>query len=164
MVAREKSHGLQPEEPLKVRKNRRVTLHYRVSLMSGEEFDASSPDSPLQFICGRGETIPGLEKRIIGLEAGDEKEFVVPPEEAFGARDDSLLRVVSRQDLPSDLEVEVGRTVPCRDKGTEVLVRIVALHEHTVVGDFNHPLAGQPLRYQVTIIDVDEPLADPLFA
>lgn len=162
MVAKSQVELL-PEEPLKVRKNRRVTLHYRILLSSGVEFDASPPESPLQFVCGRGETIPGLEKRIIGLESGDQKEFVVPPEEAFGPRDETLVKTLLRDQLPTELEPTVGLTVPCRDKGTEVIFRIVRIDDDRILGDFNHPLAGQPLRYQITIIDVDEPVADPMF-
>lgn len=164
MVAREKNHpSLHPEEPLKVRKNRRVTLHYRILLASGEEFDASHPDSPLQFVCGRGETITGLEKRIMGLEAGDTKEFIVPPEEAFGPRDESLMRELAIAEIPGDTELFIGKVIPIRDKGTEVVFRIVALTDELVVADFNHPLAGQSLRYEVTIVDVDDPPSDPMF-
>lgn len=164
MVAREKSRpDHAAEEPLKVRKNRRVTLHYRISLASGEEYDASTPDTPLQFVCGRGETIAGLERRIMGLEAGDAKEFVVPPEEAFGPRDDKLLRTMTRDEIPSHVDPAVGAVVPIRDKGTEVVFRIVEVTPEHVLADFNHPLAGQSLHYEVSIVDVDEPPNDPLF-
>lgn len=164
MVAREKNHpSLHPEESLKVRKNRRVTLHYRILLSTGEEFDASHPDSPLQFVCGRGETIAGLEKRIMGLEAGDSKEFVVPPEEAFGPRDVSLVRLMPLAEIPGDGIPTIGRVMPIRDKGTEVVFRIVEVVDDHVVADFNHPLAGQPLRYEITIVDVDDPPSDPIF-
>lgn len=163
MVAREKNHpSLHPEEPLKVRKNRQVTLHYRILLATGEEFDASPADSPLQFICGRGETIVGLEKRIMGLEAGDTKQFVVPPEEAFGPREESLIRVMPLDEVPGGAPT-VGRVIPIRDKGTEVVFRIVEVADDHVVADFNHPLAGQSLRYEVTIVDVDDPPSDPIF-
>lgn len=164
MVAREKNLADHyAEEPLKVRKNRRVTLHYRIYLANGEEFDASSPDSPLQFVCGRGETIAGLERRIMGLEAGDEKEFVVPPEEAFGPRDERLVRTLRHEDVPGEGTPTVGSVIPIRDKGTEVVFRIVEVKPDEVVADFNHPLAGQSLRYEISIVDVDEPPSDPLF-
>ena len=82
-----KSSRYESPNRLRVRKNRRVKMHYRVCLASGEEFDASAPDSPLEIVCGRGETILGLEKRILGMQPGDEREFIIPPEEAFGVHD-----------------------------------------------------------------------------
>ncbi|NUN15409.1 MAG: peptidylprolyl isomerase [Myxococcales bacterium] len=148
---------------LKVRKNRRVTLHYRVTLASGEEFDASEPNSPLQITCGRGETIQGLEKRLLGMEAGEHKQFVIPPEEAFGPHDARLMKRISLEELSLSSEPNVGTMVPVRDKGTEVVCRIVDVHADEVTADFNHPLAGQSLYYDVTILEVDEPQSDPLF-
>ena len=123
---------------LKVRKNRRVTLHYRVTLDSGEEFDSSGPNNPLEIVCGRGETIQGLEKRILGMSSGEQREFVVPPEEAFGAHDDSLMKQIPVTELPTDVNPKLGNVVPFRDKGTQLMGRIVDV-KISVVADFNHP-------------------------
>ena len=147
---------------LKVRKNRRVTLQYRVTLSSGEEFDSSGPNSPLEIVCGRGETIQGLEKRILGMSSGEQKEFVVPPEEAFGPRDETLMKKIPTAELPMDVSPKVGNRVPYRDKGTRLIGRIVDVRSSAVVADFNHPLAGKPLHYEVRILQVAEAIPEQL--
>jgi FKBP-type peptidyl-prolyl cis-trans isomerase 2 len=149
---------------LKVRKNRRVTMHYRVKLSSGEEFDSSEPQSPLEIVCGRGETIQGLEKRILGMCPGEHKEFVIPPEEAFGVHDKELLRKLHLTDLPMNVNTQVGGRLSFRDKGTQLMGRIINVNKEHVVADFNHPLAGQSLHYEIHILHVAEAIPDLLSA
>ena len=141
---------------LKVRKNRRVTMHYRVRLSSGVEFDASDPSSPLEIVCGRGETIQGLEKRILGMCPGEHKEFVIPPEEAFGAHDKALLQKVDLDEIPANTDKNIGGRLSLRTKGTQLMGRIVKLNKQHVVADFNHPLAGESLHYEIHILNVAE--------
>jgi peptidylprolyl isomerase len=148
---------------LKVRKNRKVLLHYKVFLPSGEEFDASTADGPLEIVCGRGDTIHGLEKRILGMEAGEQKSFTIPPEEAYGPHDSSLLQRIGREELPLGVDPSVGMVIPFRSKGCEVVAKIVDVTEDSVTADFNHPLAGTTLHYQVQIVDVED-LAPEAFA
>lgn len=142
--------------PLKVRKNRRVVLHYRIELPDGQEFDASPSDSPLEIICGRGDTVPGLEKRLLGMEPGDQREFVVPAEEAYGPYDEKLFRRIGPEELPYGMKPEVGSFIPIRSKGTEVVGRIVEIGEDSITADFNHPLAGKELSYEVHVLTVEE--------
>jgi FKBP-type peptidyl-prolyl cis-trans isomerase 2 len=141
---------------LKVRKNRKVVLHYRVMLPSGEEFDATTDSSPLEIVCGRGDTIHGLEKRILGMEPGEQREFVVPPEEAFGAYDAKLLQRIGREDLPMGVDPRVGMVIPFSSKGCEVVGRVVDVTPDSVTADLNHPLAGQSLHYEVRVLEVED--------
>ena len=160
MLRKYNGHAPLRSSMLKVRKNRRVQLHYRVTLSTGEEFDASDPDQPLEIICGRGDTIQGLEKRMLGMEPGDQKDFVIPPEEAFGPYDYTLLKRMSRDELPETIDPTVGQVIPFRSKGTEVVGRVIDVNDQAVTADFNHPLAGKDLHYHVEIIRVEEPVAD----
>jgi FKBP-type peptidyl-prolyl cis-trans isomerase 2 len=156
MSRKARNHATQISN-LKVRKNRKVLLHYRVVLTNGEEFDSSHPECPLEIVCGRGDTIQGLEKRILGMEPGESREFLIPPEEAFGPYDASLLQRMTLDELPEHVvEPANGLVFPLRSKGTEVAGRIVDVTEEAVTADFNHPLAGQALNYHVHIVAVDE--------
>jgi FKBP-type peptidyl-prolyl cis-trans isomerase 2 len=157
-----KSSRYESPNRLRVRKNRRVKMHYRVCLASGEEFDASAPDSPLEIVCGRGETILGLEKRILGMQPGDEREFIIPPEEAFGVHDAELMKTIACQDISHKSSLGVGRQLFLRDKGTQMMGRIVEIGEEAVTADFNHPLAGEALHYQIQIVQVDEAVLELL--
>lgn len=141
---------------LKVRKNRKVLLHYRVLLSDGAEFDATPANDPLEIVCGRGDTIQGLEKRILGMEPGEQREFVVPAEEAFGPYDETLLKQIGREELPMGVEPAVGMVIPFRSKGTEVVGRVVDVSVDSVTADFNHPLAGQALHYEVRVLNVED--------
>ena len=150
-----------PVSSVKVRKNRRVVFHYEVFLANGELFDASLPDSPVCILCGRGDTIPGVEKRMLGMEPGETREFVVPPSEAFGPYDTALIRRIPRARVPEEFEVRAGRCIPLPYRGTEVMARVVSVDGDTVLVDMNHPLAGHPVHYRVTVVEVEEPGADP---
>ena len=147
---------------LKVRKNRRVALHYRLCLASGVEIDASQPDSPMEIVCGRGETILGLEKRILGMESGDHRAFIIPPEEAFGLPDDSLRRTLPIESVEANGDLSVGDRIPLSEKGTSFVGRVLKINNSEVVADFNHPLAGESLHYEINVLTVSEVQPDML--
>jgi FKBP-type peptidyl-prolyl cis-trans isomerase SlyD len=145
------------EEALKVKKNSLVRIHYRMWLEGGEEIDSSTDQNPLEFICGRGDVVPGLERELIGLLAGQRKAFVVAPEDGYGVHDPSLVRELPRAGFPSDRKLEKGQCFSYRSKqGAELRYRVVDVREDTIVADFNHPLAGKSLHCDVEIVDVYE--------
>ena len=96
------------------------------------------------------------------MSSGEKKEFVVPPEEAFGPRDETLMKKIPTTELPTDVSPKLGNRVPFRDKGTQLMGRIVDVKTSTVVADFNHPLAGMPLHYEVKILQVAEAIPEQL--
>ncbi|HVJ91330.1 MAG TPA: peptidylprolyl isomerase [Labilithrix sp.] len=137
--------------------NARVVLDYTLRDSDDDVLDASnSEDSePIVYVHGYGMLVPGLEKALAGLAAGDEREVVVSPDEGFGERDEDLVFEVDRSEMPRPDAVAVGdEFVAQAPDGEEAVMRVIEVRSDAVVLDGNHPLAGETLRYSVVVRDV----------
>ncbi len=132
-----------------------VTLDYKV-FVDGQLVDETAPEQPLVYVQGEGQIIPGLEKNLEGLNAGDKKEVVVAPEEAYGEYSEERLMHVPREDLPADVEPEVGMQLQAMSDNGSMFVGVITnvTSDHVDV-DFNHPLAGKTLRFEIQVQDVE---------
>lgn len=146
---------------MKVKKNCLVRVQYRVTDEDGLEIDASSPDYPLEFVCGRGDVISGLERGVIGLEPGGKKRITVAPEDAYGPHNPAHVKTLPRAAFPVNMELVEGTRFSYRsDKGAEVMYRVKEIRHDSIVADYNHPLAGKTLHYDVTVVDVTDDFVD----
>lgn len=142
------------EEIVRVEDGRRVWVEYRGTLEDGEEFDKSEDQEPLEFEVGNGEVIPGFEENLIGMTVGDEKVFTLEPEEAYGERREELVVDVDPGELPAD--IDVGDVLPMElEEGAVAEGVVVEVGEESVTVDFNHPLAGRALTFEVRILDIE---------
>ena len=134
----------------------RVRLHYSIQL-GGDVVESTAPDEPLEFITGREEVIPLLERKVVGLEPGARTGFDAGPDEAFGPRDSDAVRVVDRKELfDGGAGLEPGMIFRIRDDdGNSLVVTVAAVDADNVVFDLNHPLAGARVRFEVEIIAVE---------
>lgn len=135
-------------------------IEYVLEGEDGEVLDDSSANGgePIRYVHGYGMLVPGLEKRLTGLEAGERTEIVVPPEEAYGLHDDELVFAIDRSEAP---EAEEGDEVVLEDDdGDEAVAHVVEITGDELVVDGNHPLAGLTLRYQVHVCAVREASAE----
>ncbi len=141
---------------MKVADNVVVTMEYLLKLDDGAEIDRSDEQDPLQFLQGHGQIIPGLEKELYGMQIGDEKEVELSPSDAYGDFDPEHFETVSRDIFPADLDLSVGRSLQLRDadSGNTFQATVTDLNEENVVLDFNHPLAGQTLFFEIKIADL----------
>ena len=139
-------------EQLKIKDGVVVSLEYILRLDDGEIVDASEGDT-LEYLHGYGEIIPGLEKALVGLGVGDSKKVSVSPDEAYGDIDPDAFEVVPRSMFPDDLELEEGLELSLRDVETDEPfdATVAEIMENEVMLDFNHPLAGETLHFEVTI-------------
>jgi FKBP-type peptidyl-prolyl cis-trans isomerase SlpA len=132
----------------------RVVMHYSLQLESGYVADTSG-DEPLDFVLGDGTLEPGLERHLVGLEAGARREFAIAPGTVFPFPTKAAVQVLERAAFPAEMPVEPGMiyefTTPA---GDAVPGRIRSLEEGAVTVDFNHPLAGQPFTFEVEILEV----------
>ncbi len=139
---------------MKVAKGRKVVVHYRGTLDDGEEFDSSEGREPLECVVGDGELIPGFEKALLGMEAGQKKRVILEPEDAYGAYEDQLVIEGPRNAFP-DGELKVGQSYTVHLHGGEEAVgRVVRVGADTVAMDFNHPLAGKRLTFDLHVVSV----------
>ncbi|USN43929.1 MAG: peptidylprolyl isomerase [Candidatus Woesearchaeota archaeon] len=139
-----------------------VRMHYKGTLENGEVFDSSESREPLTFLYGRGMIIPGLEKAIVGLKAGDKKTVNVTCEEAYGPVNDAAVQEVPKDQFPPEIELKEGLQLMAQGPEGAFPLVVKALKESSVVVDFNHPLAGKNLNFDVEIVEVREPTQEEL--
>ena len=133
----------------------RVTLHYRLEC-NGHEVVNTFPDEPESFTLGSGELEIRLEALLLGLQVGEHAAYELGPDEAFGPRDEELVHTLPRSDFPTDMELEVGHGVQFDlPNGKSMMGTVLAIDGETVTVDFNHPLAGQPVNFEVEILSVE---------
>jgi peptidylprolyl isomerase len=133
----------------------RVTFHYTGTLRDGSEFDSSAGRDPLEVTIGTGSLLPAVEAALIGMAPGENKKVEVPCEEAYGPRREELVSVVAKEQIPDEIELEVGKALQAKRPDGEALRLVIAeLREETVVLDANHPLAGEDLQFELKMLEV----------
>lgn len=150
-------------KPFVVEDNVVVTMNYSLSI-DGEVVDSSEGEDndPIIFLQGAGQIISGLEKSIYGLKVGDKKSVTVDPKDGYGEIDPESIVEVPKDEFPEDFPLELGVEITVNaddedEEGDEEMeATIVAVNESTVTLDFNHPLAGKTLNFDVHIIDIRE--------
>ena len=132
-----------------------VSIHYTGRLEDGTVFDTSENRDPLEFTLGEGNVIPGFEKAVQGMEEGDSKTATIPSDEAYGQRRDDLVLSVSKEQLPPDLEPQVGQRLQMQaGDGQTFQVVISEVEEESVEVDANHPLAGEDLTFDIELVEI----------
>ena len=132
-----------------------VELEYVLTLATGEIVERTEPERPLRFVCGGGEILPAMDQAVLGMEENQEKDFELDPAEAYGDRDPEAVLTVPRAEVPPDVTLEEGLVYVLRGEDQEErMVTIASVNETEVILDFNHPLAGQTLRFHVRIVSV----------
>lgn len=145
---------------MQISKGKQVTLHFALKLEDGQVVDSTFDKQPATLIVGDGNLPEGFEALLIGLESGSKEVFSVPPEKAFAQPNPNNIQHMKRSDFAADLQLEEGMIVSFADaNGAELPGVIKEVHDNLVIVDFNHPLAGRTLAFEVEIIDVMEPAA-----
>ena len=128
-----------------------ASVHYTGTFPdSGEEFDSSRDGDPITFLVGHKGMIPGFEREIMGASVGDTRSFTLEPEDAYGMPSDEMVQEVPREMFPEEMPIDLGMML-MSDAGP---FRIVAITEETVRCDFNNPMAGKTLHFEVEVMDV----------
>jgi FKBP-type peptidyl-prolyl cis-trans isomerase SlyD len=141
-----------------------VEIDYVLTLDSGQEMDRSAPEQPLGFIFGARQIVPGLEKQLEGMKVGESAKFVVEATEGYGPRDESMVRDIPRKNFPEDMNVEIGMVFQAQTPVGPTHLRVVEVSDETVKGDFNHPLAGERLHFDVKVVGVRQATEQELAA
>lgn len=143
----------------RISENCRVRLHFSLHLESGEEIDTTRRGNPASFDYGDGRMMPGFEAALLGMKAGDDAQLLLTPEQAFGTHRQENVQLLGR-DKFSALELEPGLMVSFAGPGGELPGVVTRLFEERVEVDFNHPLAGRNIIFDVSILEVtDVPVA-----
>jgi FKBP-type peptidyl-prolyl cis-trans isomerase SlyD len=132
-----------------------VTLAYTLYGEDGEVIDRTDAEEPLSYLHGYGQLVPGLERGIEGMTKGDLRSVVVQAKDAYGEYDPEAIFEIDKGDFPHPGEIAVGdEFVAESDDGEGVALTVVEVHEDSCLVDTNHPLAGEVLRFEVTVLDI----------
>lgn len=134
-----------------------VRLEYTLTNDAGVVLDSNKGRGPLTYTQGEQQIIPGLERALIGMHTGEEKQVVVKAEDAYGPIDPRAETEVPKEMLPADALTVGTRLVARSPDGETRLVRVKEVKESTVVIDLNHPLAGMTLHFAVKVLGIDAP-------
>ena len=140
----------------KVKKGDKVKIEYSGTLDDGTVFDSSEKHgAPLEFEIGAKQVIPGFENAIIGMKKGEEKEVKLEPAQAYGERNDQLVKEVPKDQVPAEQELKQGMMLLMRlPNGMQVPVKVVKVTKQAITLDLNHPLAGKTLTFKIKVLDI----------
>lgn len=134
----------------------RVFLNFSISLEDGSEVDTNFGGDSVNFEIGDGSLLPGFERLLFGMSPGERQMFVVSPENAFGQPNDNNVQVLPRDQFDEDAGLEVGLVYSFADaSGGEVPGMVVSFDDSEVTVDFNHPLSGRTILFDVLIHRVE---------
>lgn len=133
-----------------------VKVHYTGKFDTGEVFDSSDGADPLAFTVGAGQVIPGFDQALVGMQIGETKDIVIEPEQAYGNRVEELVQTIQRDQFNlNGAEPEVGMAIEMHTpQGDEIPLIITEVTDQTVTLDANHPLAGEPLHFSLTLVEI----------
>ncbi|MCW8985926.1 MAG: peptidylprolyl isomerase [Thermoanaerobaculales bacterium] len=139
----------------RIAKDAVVAIDYRLTVADGTEVDTTADRGPMEYLHGHQNIIPGLEQELEGHEEGDTIDVTVAPKDGYGEHEPERVVQVNREQL--GFEPEIGSVVSARlPDGREQHLLIAEIEGETVTLDGNHPLAGQTLRFEVSIASIRE--------
>jgi len=142
--------------PVKIENNRVVQIHYTLKDDQGEVLDSSIGNDPLPYIHGVGALIPGLEKQLLGKEAGEKFTAIIVPAEGYGEYDEDQVFQVSAGEFEGDDDLELGMQVQLDTENGPAIATVTEIDGDEVTLDLNHPLAGVILHFDVEVMEVRE--------
>jgi FKBP-type peptidyl-prolyl cis-trans isomerase SlyD len=139
-----------------------VSLAYKLTV-DGEVLDEAGKEDAIQFLQGHRNIIPGLEKELTGMKIGESKHVTVKAEDGYGPLDKEQVQDVSLEEFPEGIVPEIGMELEIKDaEDNEMYGRVLAIKDDAVTMDFNHPLAGKTLEFDVTVVGVRAPTSEEL--
>lgn len=136
-----------------IKNGRAVKMNYELSV-DGEIIDSTDGREPFQYIHGKNQIIPALERQLEGLKVGDEREIILGPEDAYGVLDPEAYVEIPKSQLPQ-VDIQVGtRLGMIGPDGARLPATIVEIRFETVLLNLNHPLAGKELHFLIRILEI----------
>jgi peptidylprolyl isomerase len=140
---------------VKPKKGDTVRIHYTCKLEDGTVADSSNDTGPIEFALGKGDVIKGLDEAVMGMKVGQSKTLNIPPDKAYGLRHEEWALDVPRNKMPEGIKAEAGvcLEIPGED-GSSSTAMVKHVSESSVTLDFNHPLAGKELIFEVSLLEI----------
>ena len=133
-----------------------VSVHYTGKLIDGTVFDSSDQREPLKFTLGERQVITGFEQAVEGMTTGEKKTVQIPADEAYGPHHEELVFQVERENLPAEIDPEIGQRLAFqRPDGQTVPLTVTDVTGSAVTLDANHPLAGRELTFDLELVGIE---------
>ena len=140
---------------MKAKKNDNVKVHYIGTFTNGEVFDSSQGRAPLAFTVGAGQMIKGFDQAVEGMEVSERKVVNIPAAEAYGERNEELMQVISKTQLPEGMDPQVGQKLMATGPdGHQQEVMVAEVTAETITIDVNHPMAGKELVFEIELVEI----------
>ena len=142
----------------KVKNGQTVSVHYVGTFEDGTEFDNSKTrGKPVSFEVGSGQLIQGFDTAVQGMSVGESKTIKVDPHNAYGPINESAVQTFPNSMFPDNFQIAVGAHVQGSDEsGQPVVARVSTFDDENVTLDFNHPLAGKTLNFEIELVEFDQ--------
>ena len=141
---------------ISIEKDTIATVHYTGTLPDGEVFDSSRNKDPMTFLVGHKKMILGFEQELMGASKGDTRTFTLPPERAYGERDEGAVQQVNREQFPEDMDIKTGMMMAAQTDQGPIPFTISEINGNEITIDFNHQMAGKTLTFEVEVMEVRE--------
>lgn len=143
-------------DKMTVKKGDKVKVEYTGSLSDGTVFGKSEAGEPLEFSVGGDRIIPGFDEAVEGMKLNEEKKVTIKSDEAYGKRDETLVKVFPLNTLPENFKPEKGMTIRLQDQsGRSVPGTITEITKDNISIDLNHPLAGKELTFKIKVVGIN---------
>ena len=135
-----------------------VQVHYVGTFDDGTEFDSSrSRGEPISFKVGAGQMIAGFEAAVIGMQEGDIKDISLSPDQAYGDHKQDHVKTYPVDVFPDEVQLSEGVTVAGQNElGQQMIAKVLSVSDDTVLLDFNHPMAGKNLNFNIEVVSVSQ--------
>lgn len=141
---------------MQVKQGDTIKVHYTGTLTDGSEFDSSyKRNEPIQFQAGTGQMIPGFDEAVMGMTVGEKKTINIPSAMAYGEQREENFMAVTKDNFPPDFTFVEGEMVQGQtETGQPLQAIILEVRDEDVILDFNHPLAGQDLNFDIELVEI----------
>ena len=145
-----------------IEKDKVVSIDYTLTGDNGQVLDSSNGREPLAYLHGAGNIIPGLESALEGKDEGDELNVQIPPDQAYGHRDERMVQPVPRTAFQGVADIQPGMQFQAQTNAGPRLITVVGVEGDQVTIDANHPLAGATLKFDVKVVNVRDATSEEM--
>ncbi len=148
---------------MKVSKGKVVKIHYTLSFADGDVIDSTEGEHPFPYLHGAENIVPGLEAKLEGAQVKDRIKVMLQPAEGFGEYDEAMVHEIDLADLPEATDLSEGDELFLLNEDEEEIPGIIEeIKSESIIVNYNHPLAGEALVFDVEVVEIREAAADEL--
>ncbi|MCA9403777.1 MAG: peptidylprolyl isomerase [Candidatus Omnitrophica bacterium] len=147
---------------MKIENGKVAMIHYSLKNDAGDTIDSTVNDAPMGYLHGHSNLMPGLEKALDGRAQGEKFSMSLAPEEAFGPHDELKIKKVPKEHFDGLDDLKEGMHLQVNSPQGAQIATVQAVGEAEVTVDFNHPLAGQTLHFEIEVLEIREATAEEL--